>query len=120
MIVYFKVYKNRIDITTDKLADTIIYYSNEDFSNSRLIISDIPMAEKAFKQALIRANVKKSYFRKDIFIIQPKENYFEDFSNVEARALEEVGYLAGADEVILYTGRDIDKTLLNKEYVMSL
>jgi rod shape-determining protein MreB len=91
-------------------------YSNDDtsviingFDSPRSIIGDFDLAEKTFHWFLKQIEPKKAWWQflpsVPIMVIHPLEKVEGDLTEVEARALENLGYRARAADVYVWTGR---------------
>src|SRR5262245_12353467 len=86
------------------------------FDHPRSIIGDFEVAEKTLQLFIEMVNApKKKFFYAPTLIIHPLEKLEGGLTQVEARALEDMGYRACAKKVFVWDGRE-----LKDEEVVSL
>lgn len=102
--VYIKISKNKIEITNLESGDTISRQAMQPYSTDRFIVADFNRASE-----LIQSTVKELLPRKSIFptpikiIIQQTEPVEGGLSEIEKRALRDLGEMTGATSVYLIT-----------------
>jgi len=77
------------------------------FAHPRTLISDFTMAEQVIKAFVRRAVGKPWLLPAPVMVIHPQGNPDGGFTQVEKRALTELGLAIGARSVILWFGHDL-------------
>ena len=86
------------------------------FDHPRSIIGDFEVAEATLRFFIQMVNApKKKFFYVPTLVIHPLEKLDGGLTQVEARALEDMGYRASANKVFVWDGRE-----LKDEEVVSL
>lgn len=100
--VYIKLFKNRIEIINLETGEKISRESLEIFSTQRFIIADFNKANALIKDILNDLLPRKSVFpRQTKILIQQVENVEGGLSEIEKRALRDLGEMAGGTPVLL-------------------
>lgn len=107
--LYIRLFKNQGEIKHLESGNSITKKAVPRYSNDRLIISDINLAE-AFYRDLIREllNTKNSPFEKGLrIILQPIDNEIKEISDSESRIYQDFAYNIGAREYFLCRHQNI-------------
>lgn len=100
--IYIKLSKNRIEIVNLETGETISREPIEPFSTQRFIIADFNKADALIRNIINDLLPKKSIFpRQTKILIQQVENVEGGLSEIEKRALRDLGEMAGGTSVIL-------------------
>lgn len=100
--IYIKLFKNRIEIVNLDTGETISRESIEPFSTQRFIIADFNKADALIRNIINDILPRKSIFpRQTKILIQQVESVEGGLSEIEKRALRDLGEMAGGTPVIL-------------------
>lgn len=100
--IYIKLFKNRIEIVNLEKGEKISRESSELFSTQRFIVADFHKADALIRNILNDLLPKKSIFpRQTKILIQQVESVEGELSQIEKRALRDLGEMAGGTPVIL-------------------
>jgi hypothetical protein len=100
--VYIKLSKNRVEITNLETEETISRNAIEPFSTERFIIADFNKADNLIRSVMNELLPKKGIFpRQTKILIQQVESVEGGLSEIEKRALRDLGETAGGTLVIL-------------------
>jgi hypothetical protein len=111
--VYIKLFRNKVEIVNLKTGETISRESTEPFSTQRSITADVNKADALIRNVLKDLLPKKNIFpRQTKILIQQVENVEGGLSEIEKRALRDLGEMAGGTPVILI---DNFRTVSNTE-----
>ena len=100
--VYIKVFKNRAEIINLETGETISGNATDTFSNDRFIIADFHKANALIRSIMNDLLPRKSIFPRQVkVIIQQLESVEGGLSEIEKRALRDLGEMAGGSPVIL-------------------
>jgi MreB/Mbl protein len=100
--IYIKLFKNRIEIVNLETGEKISRESTEIFSSQRFIIADFNKADALIRDILNELLPRKSIFpRQTKILIQQAESVEGGLSEIEKRALRDLGEMAGGTPVIL-------------------
>jgi len=92
-------------------GESISLDADTPFSGERLIVGDFDIAEKLLRQAF--KHLQESWL-KPIAIMHPLELVGEKLSDVEEKVLQELALSAGARDVKLWIGEELnDQEILN-------
>ena len=116
--IYIKLFKNRIEIVNLETEEKLSRESAEPFSTQRFIIADFNKADALIRNILNDLLPGKSIFpRQTKILIQQVESVEGGLSEIEKRALRDLGEMAGGTPVILI---DHFQTLSNIEAMLKL
>jgi rod shape-determining protein MreB len=104
--------ENRI-VSVGDMGSPNVVRTVEPFAHPRIVISDFACASKLFQYGLQQLSRFKWISPSPILIIQPVMELSGGLSQIENRALLEVGESAGARETLIHCG----KTLSDQEVV---
>lgn len=103
--LYVRIRHNRFDIRNlDSGHDFPTVYADTPFSSERLLVGQFSAAEPLLKTALKAALTGGFLARSPRLVIHPMEKVEGGLAQVEERIFTELGYGAGAIQVVLYTG----------------
>ena len=77
------------------------------FSHPRVLFSDFEVAEKLLQHIIRSLNEKKYFAPSPVLVIQPMEKTEGGLTMIEKRAFRELGFGAGARDVVLYQGKEL-------------
>ena len=77
------------------------------FSHPRVLFSDFEVAEKLLQHIIRTLNEKKYFVPSPVLVIQPMEKTEGGLTMIEKRAFRELGFGAGARDVVLYQGKEL-------------
>jgi actin-like ATPase involved in cell morphogenesis len=100
--VYIKLFKNRVEMINLETGETISRESVQPFSSQRLVIADFNKADALIRSILNDLLPKKGIFpRQTKILIQQVVSVEGGLSEIEKRALRDLGEMAGGTRVIL-------------------
>lgn len=100
--VYIKLSKNRVEIINLETGEAISRQAVEPFSTERFIIADFNRADTLIRSVMNELFPKKGILpRQTKILIQQVESVEGGLSEIEKRALRDLGEMAGATLVIL-------------------
>ena len=100
--IYIKLLKNRIEIVNLDTGETISREPVEPFSTQRFMIADFNKADALIRNIINDLVPRKSIFpRQTKILIQQTESAEGGLSEIEKRALRDLGEMAGGTPVIL-------------------
>jgi hypothetical protein len=100
--VYIKLFENGVEIINLETGEVISRKSTEPFSTKRFIIADFNKANELIRSVLNDLLPRKSIFpRQTKILIQQVETVEGGLSEIEKRALRDLGEMAGGTPVIL-------------------
>ena len=116
--IYIKLFKNRIEIINLETGEIISRESVKPFSTQRFIIADFNNANALIRNIIVDLLPRKSIFpRQTKILIQQVESVEGGLSEIEKRALRDLGEMAGGTPVILI---DHFRPLSNAEASLTL
>ena len=87
------------------------------FKHPRTLLSDFTLAEQLVKAFLKQLFADRLFAASPIVVLHPRVDPEGGFTQIEIRALQELGIGAGASKVIVWQGRDLaDEELLSLEF----
>jgi rod shape-determining protein MreB len=111
-IGYAQVFKNRIKLSIP--VKGIVVEEFGEFSHPRSLIGQFEVGEKAMAKAISRAYPGKLIKPRPFLVIHPKEILEGGLTQIEERALMEMGLGAGASRVKVWQGADLDTEQLDE------
>lgn len=104
--IYVRVFRNRFVLSIP--VKNVLVEEVGDFSHPRMLVGHFQLAEK-----LLQAGLKKAYAGsflppRPVLIMHPKEMLEGGLTDIEERVLRELGLGAGAREVKIWLGDDLD------------
>ena len=106
-LAYVQLYENKIvarDVDTGKEVSQI---SIDPFSHKRSILGNFAIAENLLTESLKQIYEGSWFSPSPIMIIHPMELIDDGLTQIEVRALAELGAGAGARKVFVYTGDEL-------------
>ena len=110
--IYIKISTNKIEITNLKTGQTLSRTAITPFSTNRIVLSSFINAEELTRSILKELGIAKSQLK---VVIQQIENVEGGLSDIEKRAMRDLGEQAGGVTVMLIE----HTTALNKEEALS-
>lgn len=111
--VYIKLFKNKVGLLNLETGESIAREAIEPFSNERFIIADFNSANVTIRSALDELIPKRRFFPRQIkVLIQQVVELEGGLSEIEKRALRDLGEMAGGAPVILV---EHSRSLSNRE-----
>ena len=99
--LYVKVSTNAVEITNLTTDETISRKAVEDFSTTRVVVANFNNITKLVISMLRELGISTSFFSTKKILIQQMEKQDGGLSDIEKRALRDVGEQVGARFVIL-------------------
>src|SRR5688572_26844823 len=100
--VYIKLFENRVEIINLETGEEISRKAIESFSTKRFIIADFNKANDLIRSVMNDLLPRKGIFpRQTKILIQQVESVEGGLSEIEKRALRDLGEMAGGTPVIL-------------------
>jgi rod shape-determining protein MreB len=86
----------------------VLLEESGDFSHPRMLIGRFQTAEKLLQAALKKAYANRFLPQRPVLIMHPKEILEGGLTEIEERVFQELGLGAGAREVKIWLGADLD------------
>jgi len=111
-VVYAQLFKNRIRLSVP--AKGVVVEEHGTFSHPRSLIGQFQEGELALARALAKAYPTKLLTRRPRMVIHAKELLDGGLTQIEERALMEMGLGAGAMKVKIWQGADLSPQQLEE------
>jgi hypothetical protein len=98
--VYILVSRNKVKAINLKTGEQVIRSADIPFSGERQVVSNFSHADKTIRAALKELSISRNFSRLKI-LIQQMEGTEGGLSDIEKRALRDLGEIAGASKVEL-------------------
>lgn len=102
--IYIKVYFNKVEIVRLDTRENVKANARENFSNSRMIVSDFINFEACLRENISKVVPKQIFSPTLKILIQVKEELEGGLSSVEKRTLLDSCEHSGAKEVYIHEG----------------
>ena len=110
--VYIKLMKDKVEITNLETSETVSVQAVRSFSSIRNIISNFSNAKNTIQAALNELGIKHSLLGPNLkVLIQQLEGTEGGLSDIERRALRDIGEMVGGRKVFIIE----HSTLLSKK-----
>lgn len=114
--VYIKLMKDKVEITNLETSETVSVQAVRSFSSIRNIISNFSNAKNTIQAALNELGIKHSLLGPNLkVLIQQLEGTEGGLSDIERRALRDIGEMAGGRKVFIVE----HSTLLSKNEALA-
>lgn len=104
---YIQVFRNKLVIQLPSEGRTVVREAA--FSHPRTVLGDFIVAEKALTEAFKEAWPNRLLAPRPQVIMHPRELLEGGLTMIEERALQELALGAGARQVKVWTGAELDK-----------
>lgn len=111
-LVYVQVFKNKIRLSV--LGESTVSEEHAAFSHPRSLIGQFVEGQQALTRALAKAYPTKLLTRRPRMVIHAKELIEGGLTQIEERALMEMGLGAGAVKVKIWQGADLSPQQLEE------
>lgn len=113
--VYARIYANRLRLRHIESAKEIDVNAAEPYTSQRLLVGNFAVAETLLRKALKEFIGGKLFALSPTMLIHPMEKIDGGLSQIEERALLELGLGAGARKTKVYLGEELsDAEVMNR------
>ncbi len=100
--IYIKISKNKVEVTDLETGKTVSQSAENDFSSIRNVVSNFNNANQTIGSVLKEMNINTSFWRpRTKILIQQLEVTEGGLSDIEKRALRDLGEMAGGNQVYI-------------------
>lgn len=114
-VIYVRIYKNRFLLRYIQDQKNLNLTASQPFTTNRLLVGEFTAAEKLLKEGVKALMRGKLFVPSPLILMHPMEMAEGGLSQLEERAIQELGHGAGGRKVKVHIGAELNDAAVKSE-----